>query len=341
MVDSIAFPVSALWAAARLARDRGDDGLVGELVALLEASVKEPVQRALLDPARNGTPGAVLPFRGDALDVLGLAAWLSTHTTGSGRGTRADRRYYSQLSAVEAGYFEIRGSRGTTVYVDRTGQRTALTRADRHRLANASPPRPVEVLAPDAISSALEALRRIEVSPARVSIPEEGDALLEIQWGKGSLLVPRRKEVPIEFSLVRRDGASRALVTRRMPGLLLRARSRQVWGVIAPPERVMEVHAAAMAGQGFQIGYGTEQACVIATIDFTAVGPQGLARCSTGALLDPVFGTFSGEPEHIRVPLELARRLTAVYRWLTPASLADLLVLVDPSASPSPVSPTS
>jgi hypothetical protein len=341
MVESVEFPVSGLWAAARLARERGDTDQLGALVALLEAAVSESVRSDLLEPARGGTPGALLPFRGDALDVLGLSAWLSTHHLGSGRRADAQRRFYSLLSAVEAGYFEMGGPRGGIRHVDRLVRLSGSTRADRHRRARGSRADPGEVLAPEAVTSLLEALRSIEAAPVRVSVPEEGEALLEIGWGKGSLLAPRRKEVPVDFSLVRRDGGGRAVIARRMPGLLLRARSAGVWGLIAPPERVMEVHAAAMAGQGLLIGYGQEQNCFMAAPDFTITGPQGLARCATGALLEPLFGPFSGEADHIRVPVGLAGGLVDRNAWLTPTNLVDLVSLSDPSSQSARSSPAN
>ena len=318
----VAFPALTLWAVARLARERGDSAFQDALVRVLDAAVAPSVRRTLIEPASSDMPAAVLPFVGDSLDTLGLGAWISTQTLPEMKEPTVTPRFYSALSFVEAGYFELVGGTVGARYIDSVRAQIKPGRAPSGHSMSTRDGDAVMTL--QNIDVTLATLRSIDRQPAQVVVPESGDELFQIRWPALGEMLPDASKVSIVASLIRRDAAGKAVVARRLSGLTLQSRSKRVWRVMAPAERVIELHAAAMAGQGLQISAQGMPIGYLVLPDFTRPGLQGVVRFSPEAILSPLVVDHFGTPDGVPVSRDLASRLVERHNWCAPDRFIDL-----------------
>lgn len=287
-------PVLVLYAAYRLARLRGDGALAGAIAKLFEAQISPDLVEPVLRVLDASPEQRLLPFVRDRVDVLTACAMRGTPN-------RPELRLFSDAALVDLGYLSIDPK--DVRYVHKSTDAGAKVGGAR------------EVLPAVEIARLLKSLQDLDENPASVVVPEDPALLLEVQ---ASMLDARSEKLDgVSLSIVRSEG--KGVVGRRIKVAGVSVRSDEAFALSVPADAIMEVHAAALAGQWFELSSPRHR--LLAPLpDFTQSGAK------VGAWLQPkqAFIDAAGfdVASPVAVPRKFAIELCGRHRWCLPMELA-------------------
>jgi hypothetical protein len=307
-------PLRLVYTAALLALKVGDGVSYEELSdAASKTKIDSPAAIEWLGTMQLGQEDRIIPFERSALDLLLAGSMLE-------RNKLQVLHLYSEQAIGELGFYALSHSFGATW-------------VDRYPTVDSSNGVGKIILEGDQISLLIDTLVTMGTEPLVASVSQDDDSLIDFSanW-LGEMNLPLDELILDACLITAKDAQFVALNQNHLSSTVRRQRKKRAtplgrfslrkaspsqWRVLAPPERMMEIHAASAEGRFLYLENERSVRLLLRLPDFLDSDPQPVV-----AYVDPVelFGRHLGAPCLAHCPVEHSPlvELTRRYHWLAP-----------------------
>ncbi len=294
----------ALYAGCVIARHRNKTADFQSLKDALVQAVNTPEGKSLAEQALSGMPASLIPFVRDEVEIFAACA------ASQRISNYASFRFFSDTSAIRAGYFE-KDDNDSIGYFDRLAMKAWRKNE------------PPELFPRNRQQDLLRTVISLDQTPAAVVVPENPNSFLEIESDALETCVQAVAQFQVRIALLRSDkSGSKGCLKRELTRVGLKRRAAGVYTLVLKPEHIMEIHAAAIAGQWMLID-GDDFRLLTPMPDFDTIGARVEAWLQPSRIFSDACGLVLVQMPKVSLNRKLAESLMRRHHWCGADNAAD------------------